>query len=145
MLRLPQLWAGEWLPEVKQHLGFWEANDVTALPMPELVVYLTETIERTKRMWELHFRAVLPALLALNTFDEFSRELFGASDPLDAFRLLRGFASATTRADEELWQLSRMAERWQHCAEVFDRQRAAARPHPRHRRGAFEVQYREAG
>ena len=47
------------------------------------------------------------------------------------------------RASKATW--SRMAERWQHCAEVFDRQRAAARPQPRHRRVAAELQYREAG
>jgi hypothetical protein len=40
---------------------------------------------------------------------------------------------------------NRMAERWQHCAEVFDRQRAAAKPAPRHRRPVELPDYRQAG
>ncbi|HET7020016.1 MAG TPA: hypothetical protein VFI58_04820 [Xanthobacteraceae bacterium] len=41
---------------------------------------------------------------------------------------------------------NRMAERWQHCAEVFDRQRAAAaKPAPRHRRAAEFPDFRQAG
>jgi hypothetical protein len=47
-------------------------------------------------------------------------------------------------ASKATW--NRMAERWQHCAEVFDRQCAAAKPAPRHRRGGAEMQhYRQAG
>jgi hypothetical protein len=41
---------------------------------------------------------------------------------------------------------NRMAERWQRCADTFNRQSAAARPVPRHRRGGADMQaYREAG
>jgi pyruvate,water dikinase len=112
MLRLPEHWVTRWLPEVKQHLEFWEASDVAALSNPELFAHLGETLERTRRMWEIHFRVVLPSLLALSTFDELYRGQFDTSDSLDPYRLLRGFPSATTRADEALWQLSRAADNW---------------------------------
>jgi hypothetical protein len=47
-------------------------------------------------------------------------------------------------ASKATW--NRMAERWLQCAEVFDRQRATARPAPRHRKAAAEFQhYRQAG
>jgi hypothetical protein len=40
----------------------------------------------------------------------------------------------------------RMAERWQRCAETFNRQSAAAKPVQRHRRGAADMEhYRKAG
>ena len=71
----------------------------------------------------------------MNPSEEFLRH---AADCQRMAKFTRDPASKAT------W--SRMAERWQHCAEVFDRQRAAARPQPRHRRGAVEIQqYREAG
>ena len=70
----------------------------------------------------------------MNPSEEFLRH---AADCQRMAKFTRDPASKAT------W--SRMAERLQQCAEVFDRQRAAARPHPRHRPGAFEVQYREAG
>jgi hypothetical protein len=39
-----------------------------------------------------------------------------------------------------------MAERWLRCAETFNRQSAAAKPVPRHRRGGSDMHaYREAG
>jgi hypothetical protein len=46
-------------------------------------------------------------------------------------------------ASKATW--NRMAERWQRCAEVFDRQCAVARTPPRHRRAADLQVYRQAG
>jgi hypothetical protein len=47
-------------------------------------------------------------------------------------------------ASKATW--NRMAERWQRCAETFNRQSAAAKPVQRHRRGAADMEgYREAG
>jgi hypothetical protein len=47
-------------------------------------------------------------------------------------------------ASKATW--NRMAERWQRCAETFNRQSAAAKPVQRHRRGTPDMEhYREAG
>jgi hypothetical protein len=70
----------------------------------------------------------------MNPSEEFLRH---AADCQRMAKFTRDPASRAT------W--NRMAERWQHCAEVFDRQRAAARPAPRHRRPVELSDYRQAG
>ena len=70
----------------------------------------------------------------MNPSEEFLRH---AADCQRKAKVTRDPASKAT------W--NRMAERWQQCAEVFDRQRAAARPAPRHRRAPDLQAYRQAG
>ncbi len=71
----------------------------------------------------------------MNPSEEFLRH---AADCQRMAKFTRDPASKAT------W--NRMAERWLHCAQVFDRQLAAARPAPRHRKSTAEFQhYRQAG
>ena len=70
----------------------------------------------------------------MNPSEEFLRH---AADCQRMAKFTRDPASKAT------W--NRMAERWLHCAEVFDQQRAAAKPAPRHRRPAEFQHYRQAG
>ena len=50
MTRLAEAWASEWLPEVKEHLRYWEHFDLRNASMPALLDHLEETIRRTKRL-----------------------------------------------------------------------------------------------
>jgi phosphohistidine swiveling domain-containing protein len=111
MFSLATDWATRWLPEVKTHLGYWEQLELSGSTLPILVAVLEETIERTKRLWEIHFKIVQPALVAMSMFEELYGELFGADMAPEARRLLQGFGNQTLDANSALWQLSRGVRR----------------------------------
>ena len=77
MGRLEALWKEDWLPEIQSHLAWWAAFDLRGASMPDLVAHLEETARRSDRLWELHFRIVLPAYVAISQFDELHRDLVG--------------------------------------------------------------------
>src|ERR1700694_4611199 len=108
-LRLAEIWSQEVLPEVKDHLTFWENFDLAGATMPELLDHLAETVTRHQRVWELHFRVVTPKHVAMSTFDDFYRDRLGNKTAFDAFQLLRGFDNKTLESERALWKLSRAA------------------------------------
>ena len=61
------------------------------------------------RLWELHFRIVLPSYMAMSQFDDLYRDLFGGEGAFGSYRLLQGFDNKTLEADRALWDLSRRA------------------------------------
>ncbi len=107
MYQLNDLWREEFLPEIKQYLEYWDGFDLHGASMPELLSHLDETMNRLERLWEIHFRVVLPMGLAPSMFEEFYRDLFGTEDPFEAYRLLRGLDNKTVESGQMLWQLSR--------------------------------------
>lgn len=109
--RLMEYWEMELLPEVKEHLAYWEGYDLRGASMPELLSYLDETEERAKRLGEVHFLVALPMLLAMSRFDDLYRDLFGAGNALEAYKLLQGFDNKSLEVGRELWKLSRRALR----------------------------------
>ena len=116
---LDELWSQTVLPQVRDHLGFWESFDLEAATRAALVAHLDETWTRLKRLWELHFVVVLPAYLAMSEFDELYRGLFAHAGPLDAYRLLEGFPNMTVEVGQQLWQLSRVANAQPGVRDVF--------------------------
>ena len=109
MARLGELWRGEWLPEIQSHLAWWDAFDLRGARTPELLVHLEETLQRTLRLWDLHFRIVLPTYMAMSQLDDLYRDLFAGEDAFRSFRLLQGFDNKTLEAGRALWELSRRA------------------------------------
>lgn len=109
--RLRELWNDEWLPEVKQHLAFWETFDLKNASMPELLAHLAETNDRHNRVWQIHFLQTFPIYMAMSTFDDLYQDLFGAENGLDAYRLMQGFDNNTVRMGHEFWRLSEQARR----------------------------------
>jgi hypothetical protein len=110
MAQLGDLWATEFLPEIRQHLAFWDALDLSAASLPALLAHLDETIARFERLWEIHALVTVPAHLAVSVFEDCFRALFSEADSLAAYRLLQGFDNKVLEADRTLWQLSRRAE-----------------------------------
>jgi pyruvate,water dikinase len=106
--RLRETWTGEWLPEVQEHLAFWEHFDLAAASMPALVAHFDETLARADRLWEIHFLLASPMHGAISQFGRLYRELFGGGT-LDAFRLLRGRDNKILLDGRALWYLSRLA------------------------------------
>jgi rifampicin phosphotransferase len=108
-VRLAEIWSQEVLPEVKDHLRFWEDFALAGATMPDLLDHLAETVTRHHRVWELHFRVVTPKHVAMSAFDDFYRDLLGNKTAFDAYQLLRGFDNKTLESERALWNLSREA------------------------------------
>ena len=107
--RLRETWEQEFLPEIQGHIDWWEAFDLAGASRAALLEHLDETWRRTGRIWELHFRIVLPLYVAISEFDELYRGLFEDATPLDSYRLIEGFPNMTVEVGQALWNLSRQA------------------------------------
>lgn len=106
---LDDYWEHELLPEIKKHLDFWQAFDLTGATMPHLMAHLEETYVRAERLGAIHFLIGFPLLLAQSTFHELYCDLFGSEQALNAFGLLQGFDNTSLETARALWQLSRRA------------------------------------
>ena len=123
--RLGELWDDEYLPEIKDHLQHWEALDPACSTLPQLIDALEDSVDRTRRLYEIHFLIWLPFMSAISLFDDFYRRILGGSE-FDAYRLLQGFENKTVESGRELWQLSRRALRVASVRVVLEREAAVA-------------------
>jgi len=110
MMRLAERWDGELLPEVKEHLAFWQGADLGGASLSELAELARETRRRLVRLWEIHFELMVPTLLAGSLFQDTYADLFGADRAFDAYTLLQGFGNKTTEINSALWRLARSAD-----------------------------------
>lgn len=106
---LGRLWEQQWLPEIKQHLAYWEAYALDQASMSELVDHLDETMRRWCRLWEIHFRLFYPILLSLSNFEDIAQDLMEESNRFAIYELLAAEENKTTAGNRVLWQLSRQA------------------------------------
>ncbi len=107
--RVGEVWEQEFLPEIQAHIAWWESFDAASASREALLAHLDETWERLVRIWELHFRIILPAYVAISEFDELYRGLFEDATPLDSYRLVEGFPNMTVEVGQAMWSLSRRA------------------------------------
>src|SRR5262245_8181404 len=107
MGRLDELWRERWLPEVEEHLAYWEAFDLPNASLPALREHYEGTLRRARRMWVVHFEQTLPVYLALSLFGELYAGIFPGAGALDAYRLLQGLDNKTVQSGRALWRLSR--------------------------------------
>ena len=98
-------WTEAWLPEIHEHLAFWEGVDPTALERAALTAHLDATLERAARLWVVHFELGIAASFAKGALVDLYDELFAPASPLEAQTLLSGFDVLTTRAARALWPL----------------------------------------
>ena len=106
---LSDLWEGEYLPEIKRHLDHWEAVDPATSTLQQLVHELDDSLERTRRLYEIHFLIWFPFMVAISLFDDFYRDVIGLDNEFGGFRLLQGFPNKTVESGRALWDLSRQA------------------------------------
>ena len=118
--RVGEIWEQEFLPEIQRHIAWWESFDAASASREALLAHLDETWERVGRIWELHFRIVLPAYLAISEFDELYRGLFEDATPLDSYRLIEGFPNMTVEVGQAMWSLSRRALADDHVRKVLE-------------------------
>jgi phosphohistidine swiveling domain-containing protein len=106
--RFEAYWLDEVLPEIQQHIAYFESSDLRGMSLNQLRAQLAETLQRVERMGALH-GVVLPMLFALSQFEELYCELFEGTSTLDALRLTQGFDNKVLEGDRALWRLSRAA------------------------------------
>jgi len=123
--RLGELWEGEWLPQVKGHLAWWDGYDLAGAAPAALRAHLDQTVERFDRLWELHFCIVLPAYAAMSMFADLYGDLFGGEGAFDSYRLLQGFENKTLEVNQGLWDLSRKACQYPQVRELLVKQQGA--------------------
>ncbi|HJS18857.1 MAG TPA: PEP-utilizing enzyme [Anaerolineales bacterium] len=106
--RFESYWFEELLPEIKQHIAYFESSDLRGMSLDHLRAHLAETLKRVERMGALH-GVIMPMLFAMSQFEELYCELFEGATTLDALRLTQGFDNKTMEGDRALWRLSRAA------------------------------------
>jgi phosphohistidine swiveling domain-containing protein len=95
------------LPEIEEHLAFWDAFDIEEASLEALRLHLDESWQRVNQIWTLHFKLGPLAYKAMNKFKEYYGELFEEKeDELAAFRLLEGLDNKTVEIGHALWNLS---------------------------------------
>ena len=106
--RFESYWLDELLPEIKQHIAYFESCDLRGMSLDQLRAHLAEALKRGERMGTLH-GVIMPMLFSMSQFEELYRELFEGASTLDALRLTQGFDNKTMEGDRALWRLSRAA------------------------------------
>ncbi|HVE91657.1 MAG TPA: PEP-utilizing enzyme [Actinomycetota bacterium] len=107
--RLWEFWEQEVLSEVKELLDRFDAFDLRGSSNDELLRHLDDAVAWMTRLWELHFRTVYPAYVAVAELEEFYSDLFGTDDAFGAHRMVQGLGNMTVETGRALWRLSREA------------------------------------
>ncbi|HEX8205965.1 MAG TPA: ThiF family adenylyltransferase [Solirubrobacteraceae bacterium] len=108
MRRLGERWSDELLPEIREHIAFWDGFDLEGASTEELLEHFDETWRRGLRAWEIHFLTIVPAYIALSEYEELYRQLFPDAQTLEPWKALGGQANKTTEVAEGTWRLSRI-------------------------------------
>jgi len=106
--RFEDYWDNEILPEIKQHIAYFESSDMRGMSLDQLRAHLAEALKRGERMGALH-GVIFPMLFAMSQFEELYCDLFEGATTLDALVLTQGFDNKTLEGDRALWRLSRTA------------------------------------
>ena len=121
--RFESYWLEELLPEMKQHIAYFESCDLRGMSLDQLRAHLSETLKRVARMAALH-GVIMPMLYAMSQFEELYCELFEGATTLDALRLTQGFDNKTMEGDRALWRLSRAARSIPEVREILSKHAA---------------------
>jgi pyruvate,water dikinase len=125
MANLQGHWQHDWWPELQQHLCWWQLFDLDKAALPELLARLPGSLDRLRRVWQIHFQLIVPCLLALHQFETLYADCFPQAEPLTAFRLLQGIDNSFLQSERALWQLSRQARTLTAVCQIITEQPAA--------------------
>lgn len=118
-------WEKEWLPEIRRYLDWWESYDLRGASVPALLEHLDETVTRLERSWEIHHLVGIPALMAMDRFDEMFHDLFGEAARTEAFELAAGSGTVSLENDRALRELGRRASALPAVCEILTSNDAA--------------------
>ena len=102
-------WDNEWLPEIRSYHDKWNAFDLPSASTTELLEHLTWTLDTFRRIWDIHFEVMIPALVGPSMLLDLYSDLIEDAGPMDAYKLTQGFDNSSLRAGEDLWKLSQTA------------------------------------
>ncbi|CAN5879447.1 hypothetical protein BH24CHL4_BH24CHL4_10160 [soil metagenome] len=106
--RMLERWEQEHLPRILQIQGRLREIITSAPASAATPEHIDEVRSLQVELWTIHFRIVMPSLLAMQLFDEFYADLFGAD--ADAHALVAGVPSVTVRAGVALAELAKAAQ-----------------------------------
>ncbi|MCH8115638.1 MAG: hypothetical protein IIB25_09185, partial [Chloroflexi bacterium] len=107
--RFAERWDNEWLPELRGYQDRWNAFDLNGATDEGLLAHLDWTLETFKRLWDIHFQVMIPALVAPSMFLDLYTDLIEGTSQMDAYKLMQGIDNNSLRAGDDLWALSRSA------------------------------------
>jgi phosphohistidine swiveling domain-containing protein len=89
--RLGDRWENEHLPRINEIIGRYIAmeGEAASASLPEIASILREFETIRAELWTIHFRIVIPMMLAIQAYDEFYADLFGGVEG-DSHALLVG-------------------------------------------------------
>ncbi|MCC6382569.1 MAG: hypothetical protein IT304_08660 [Dehalococcoidia bacterium] len=99
-------WEKEWLPEIQETWRDWEAFNTSQATLSELMGRMERMEDVYRRLWEIHFLLLVPAMVGFTLFSDLYHEVLGGT-ALEPLRLLQGFDNMSLRAGRGLWALSR--------------------------------------
>ena len=112
-----EAWVQAWPMEVKQHLAEMDQFDFNQ-PLPQLLTYLDDTIDRCARISYLHMQHQVTMLMVMYDFEAMYQDLLGQDAP-SFHQLLQNNETYALRANRQLWQLSRKIQRYPQIKELF--------------------------
>ncbi|HEX3303755.1 MAG TPA: PEP-utilizing enzyme [Thermomicrobiales bacterium] len=108
--RLGDRWENEHLPRTRQIIDRFIAmeHDSATASLVDIAAMLDEFENLRAELWTIHFRTVLPMMLAMQTYDELYADLFGGTEA-DAHILLGGRLTRSVAAGIGLSDLAATA------------------------------------
>ena len=103
-------WNNEALPEIRGYHDKWNAFNLTAASTSDLLAHLDWTLETFSRLWDIHMRTLVPALVGPSMLQDLYTDLIEDADPMDAYKLAQGCDNSSLRAGEDLWKLSQTVQ-----------------------------------
>jgi phosphohistidine swiveling domain-containing protein len=107
-------WDGLWRGFVVEMLGLYEnlkKLDLDKATNIELLENFEQTVNVTRRMWEVHMYMMYGTYCAYVLFENMCRELIGIDDTKPLFhKLVTGFDNKVLQVDKRIWEFSREAE-----------------------------------
>ncbi|MCL4394351.1 MAG: PEP-utilizing enzyme [Chloroflexi bacterium] len=105
-----KVWGG-FVTEILGHYARLKATNVNTADNIELLSNFEDTVNVTRRMWEIHMYMMYGVYTAFILFENVCKDLLGIDDTKPQFqRLLRGFDNKAFQVDRELWQFARKAD-----------------------------------
>ena len=74
-----------------------------------MLAHYDATMEKARRLWQMHFEIVVPVYAAMGLFDDLYKDLFDEQGAFSALQLSGGFDNKTLETECALWDLSQKA------------------------------------
>lgn len=107
MAKTATRWDTEWLPEIRERWDRWCAIELADVEDRDLESLVNEAAALHRRLWEIHFEMLLPAMIGMSAFVDLYQDLFPGSAPLQPYALLQGVDNMSLAAGRALWRISR--------------------------------------